>query len=394
MAVTHHTAILALRAILERRPVTELVEQARTAKTPNAGILRYELRAGMFHTAGSAAPTIRGSPMSVVFFNGPVQNGDFTFADRLGKAVGIRIAEALNTVLGTPPVPHLWNTTTLASAWKVRAVGQGYSNDLAGMAIDFGIVVDDPGPQSASVVGPPADTAGARAVVSLDKIRSAAPGLVDLYTTAAQCLREKGISHQRGAVYLVMDHSGSMGWFYENGTMQHLAEQVLGLAANLDDDGSVPLAFFSGGVDLVADITLDNHVGRVQALHSGLDWGGTSFVPAMRAVIEHYRASGSQDPAFVVFQTDGEPWDRRETRELLRESSRLPIFWQFVGFGHSRDLRFLRSLDTLQGRRIDNAGYFGAGQQPERRSDAKLYDCLMKEFPSWLASARAAGILQ
>ncbi|MET7305330.1 phosphoglycerate mutase family protein [Embleya sp. NPDC005575] len=58
VAVTHHTAILALRAILERRPVTELVEEARTAKTPNAGILRYELRGGMFHAAGSAEPTI------------------------------------------------------------------------------------------------------------------------------------------------------------------------------------------------------------------------------------------------------------------------------------------------------------------------------------------------
>ncbi|GAA1390905.1 hypothetical protein GCM10009639_20040 [Kitasatospora putterlickiae] len=33
--------------------------------------------------------------------------------------------------------------------WKVRAVGQGWANGLAGLAADFGIVVDDPGPAPA-----------------------------------------------------------------------------------------------------------------------------------------------------------------------------------------------------------------------------------------------------
>ena len=48
------------------------------------------------------------------FFNGPVQNGDFTFEAKPGKAVGIRIAGALNRILGAPAVPHLWNTVRLA----------------------------------------------------------------------------------------------------------------------------------------------------------------------------------------------------------------------------------------------------------------------------------------
>ncbi len=34
IAVTHHTAILALRTILEQRPITDLVEEARKAKLP------------------------------------------------------------------------------------------------------------------------------------------------------------------------------------------------------------------------------------------------------------------------------------------------------------------------------------------------------------------------
>ncbi|MEO3978093.1 hypothetical protein [Streptomyces sp. CAU 1734] len=58
--------------------------------------------------------------MNLLYLNGPVQNGCFTLADRPGKAVGIRAAEALNTLLGAGPVPHLWNTVTLAGDLRHR----------------------------------------------------------------------------------------------------------------------------------------------------------------------------------------------------------------------------------------------------------------------------------
>ncbi|MFJ9040980.1 TerD family protein [Streptomyces sp. NPDC102406] len=37
-----------------------------------------------------------------------------------------------------------------AGEWKARAVGQGWDTGLAGLASDFGIVVDDPGPSAAT----------------------------------------------------------------------------------------------------------------------------------------------------------------------------------------------------------------------------------------------------
>lgn len=43
VAFTHHTTILALRALLEDRPLAEVVEESRRRKTPNAGVLVYEL---------------------------------------------------------------------------------------------------------------------------------------------------------------------------------------------------------------------------------------------------------------------------------------------------------------------------------------------------------------
>ncbi|MFH8294948.1 hypothetical protein [Streptomyces sp. NPDC018059] len=59
--------------------------------------------------------------MSVLYVNGPVQNGDFTLAERPGKAAGIRAAAALNALLGVRPVPHLWNTVTLSGDQRHRA---------------------------------------------------------------------------------------------------------------------------------------------------------------------------------------------------------------------------------------------------------------------------------
>lgn len=59
VAVTHHTTILALRALLERRAITDVVDEARKAKTPNGCVLRYDLAAGRFTPAGTAAPPAR-----------------------------------------------------------------------------------------------------------------------------------------------------------------------------------------------------------------------------------------------------------------------------------------------------------------------------------------------
>ncbi|MFF3015521.1 hypothetical protein [Streptomyces sp. NPDC057939] len=63
--------------------------------------------------------------MNVLYLNGPVQNGLFTFAERPGKAAGIRAAEALNALLDRGPVPHLWNTVTLAGDLRHRGAPEG-----------------------------------------------------------------------------------------------------------------------------------------------------------------------------------------------------------------------------------------------------------------------------
>ena len=238
------------------------------------------------------------------------------------------------------------------------------------------------------------------AAISLSKVEETAPALVSLYKSAGVSLTKHGLDGQRAAVYLVVDYSGSMKPYYGDGSVQALADRVLGLSAHLDDDGRVPVVFFSTDVDAVTEIALADHQGRVERIAAGLGhMGRTSYHLAMDAVIDHYLDSGSRDPALVVFQTDGGPINKLAAERYLCKAARLPLFWQFIGFGDrgSKQFDFLRRLDELPvpaKRVVDNAGYFHAGTDPRTVPDAELYDRLVGEFPKWLVAARAAGIVR
>lgn len=233
--------------------------------------------------------------------------------------------------------------------------------------------------------------------ISLEKVQSSAPGLVDLYKTAKVSLAKRGLGGERAAVYLVLDQSGSMRRYYKDGTVQHLAEQTLALSAHLDDDGVVPVVFFDKVAHPAVDVGLTRYEGRINEEHQRLGhMGTTDYAAAMEAVIAHYRAAAPAAPAFVVFQTDGSPDSRTAAEKVLRDASRLPIFWQFIGFGDD-EFKFLRKLDDLpvpRKRVVDNAAFFPAGPEPRSIDDGELYRSLMDEFPSWLTAVRTAGILR
>jgi hypothetical protein len=228
-------------------------------------------------------------------------------------------------------------------------------------------------------------------MISITKVEQQAPGLVSLAKTAAVSLEKSGLAGQRAAVQLVLDHSGSMHPYYANGSVQRLAEQALGLSANLDDDGNVPLIYFGSRAEQHDDARLDNYAGIIDRTHQAVRWGSTDYVAGMNAAITEYRNSGATDPGLVIFQTDGEPDDRRAAEKLLRHASTLPIFWAFVGFGGR--VSFLEKLDDLGGRAVDNASFFHAAV-PHAVTDEQLYDGITGEFAGWLAAARTAGIVR
>lgn len=240
-----------------------------------------------------------------------------------------------------------------------------------------------------------------KSAVSLEKIQAQAPGLVSLAKEASVSLEKKGLDGHRAAVYLVLDHSGSMQGHYSNGNMQRLAEQALGLSVNVDDDGTVPLIYFADHEHPPFNISLGDYAGAVSSTHRHIPWGYTNYAAAIHAVADVHAKSGAQLPGLVIFQTDGDPYTvrgdaKREAEKALKEVSKLPLFFSFVGFGE--ELSFLRKLDDLKvggigGRKVDNASLFETGHRPERVTDAALYDGIMHEYPAWLNAARRLGIL-
>ena len=216
--------------------------------------------------------------------------------------------------------------------------------------------------------------------------------IVSLAKAAEVSLIKRGAGGERAAVYLVADHSGSMDGHYRDGSMQKLAEEVLGMAVNLDDDGIVPVVFFEARAYRPQEIGLDNYQGWVQQAHQAVGWGSTNYVAAMDTVAQHYKKAYTDDPALVIFQTDGRPDDARAVEKALRDYSSQPIFWFFVGFGPHAG--YLDSLPILTGRRFNNTAVFQAGADPKKASPASLYEALSMGFSNMLAASRSAGVLR
>lgn len=210
--------------------------------------------------------------------------------------------------------------------------------------------------------------------------RNAQPnnGFVDLTKKAAVSLEKHNLSGQRAAVYLVVDRSGSMSGYFRSGLVQHLADRVLALSANLDDDGVVPVAMFSSSLDRTFDLEIGRHEGEVDRQHQRAGrMGGTMYAPAIKWVIDHYQSSGATVPALVVFQTDGAPADRVQAKQLINGSNNLPIKWDFHGWGPGT--QFLDQLDTMNegvDGAWDSVSTLNVGSEPALMPDEDLYDHL------------------
>ncbi|MFZ1827404.1 MAG: VWA domain-containing protein [Candidatus Competibacteraceae bacterium] len=116
----------------------------------------------------------------------------------------------------------------------------------------------------------------------------------------------------------------------------------------------------------------------------------TNYAPPLRLIRDQY-PQPQPAPVFVIFLTDGGNADRPASAEAIRELSRQPVFVQFVGIG-KEDFPFLRKLDELPGRLIDNAGFMHVNDL-DAIKDAELYDRLLNEFPQWRVKARVQGLL-
>lgn len=229
-------------------------------------------------------------------------------------------------------------------------------------------------------------------------------------------------------VRLVLDHSGSMDRWYRNGAVQRLTEQVLGLAAALDDDGTIETWYFGSGVSKAYEVSLHPsqvdktaeisqqrtsrwgrrnrpvaamneeidpyYVGWVDRSHKREPWGSTNYPVGLKAPVDFQLAAGEDEPALVIFQTDGGPDDQWAASQMLRQLSGEKTFFAFVVFGEPgteedpTDVgRYMRSLNDLDGRVRDNASAFFTGGLNDYATlpDSDVYDGVLGEFVTqWL----------
>jgi hypothetical protein len=215
-------------------------------------------------------------------------------------------------------------------------------------------------------------------------------------------LEKKNLQRVTARVALILDITGSMRPLYKNGTVQKVVERILAVANEFDDDKTLDVWVYDHRFTRLPSVTekdFQNYVNRFILDNPDLPKFGRNDEPlVMRDVIIKYtKEEPSSIPTFITFINDGgvkkgtnEMGDSIE--KLIVASSRLPLFWQFVGIGDA-DFGVLKKLDTIGGRYIDNANFFQI-HDIDKISDHELYDLLLNEFPLWLKEAKSKGLFR
>lgn len=216
--------------------------------------------------------------------------------------------------------------------------------------------------------------------------------------------KKKGIDLEKhiAKVAVVLDYSGSMSGLYNSGKVQKVLNRLFPLALRFDDNGELDVFLFSNGYKQMEGMTLENYEDYVKKviLKSSFSMGGTEYAPVINGLLKEYSSQKKQSflssifknnvqgetidntPTFVIFITDGENYDERETDQAVRESSKQNIFIQFVGIGNER-FSYLSKLDDLDGRPVDNTGFIRV-KDFEKISDEEVYQQLLDQYPDWL----------
>lgn len=267
-------------------------------------------------------------------------------------------------------------------------------------------------------------------VLDLNKVRSEVPRLAKTVEQVGITLQKKGLdpTTNKAAVIMTLDHSGSteMGGnrLYSDGTMRDVADIAFSAGLHFDDDGEIPVSFFDQGIKDLGNMNLGNAEDFISSRWN-YDFGGTSYLAALKWIVRtagfdgvdlssvttvttekhgHFGRSHQQQvrgplsvkataeyPTFALVATDGEPQDSHaDIIEYMTLMSQLPIFVQFVGVGH-HDFEFLRQLDEMDGRFVDNANFFDA--KDANHDPEQMLGLMFEEFPDYYIKARNLGLV-
>jgi hypothetical protein len=343
-----------------------------------------------------------------------VAGGTFASVPGLRAAVHGPGGELYTLDLGTPDVQDALIVGDIyrhRDAIKVRCVGDGFADGLAGLITDVGLTVEDEQPPAAAQPAPaqpaPAQPVAAQPVaaqpvvgltkakqISLAKPAAGAPS-VDLRKYAvAVSLVKSGLDGRTFRVVLAIDCSGSTKKLFRSGVMQRSLERMVVIADLLDDNGEMEVWFFGDFPVRSAPVRVSDAPDYLerQAADKKRAEGGNFEPRVMKEILDWAAAEPSPHPTLVLFWSDGGVHAEKQITELLVRSSNRPVYWMFLGLGVA-DYGVLARLDNVRGGVVDNAGFLPI-DDIDLLSDDDLYGQIFGSFVSrWHAAATAAGIL-
>lgn len=311
--------------------------------------------------------------------------------------------------------------------WRMNYVARGYNGGLSKLLAEFGgeeIAEEEAVPMqdSRGSLAKTADelTQDVMKKVSLAKDKEKLEHhVVSLSKCVVDLRKESGVDlgAVRAKVSVVLDYSYSMTKLYQDGTVQNTINRLVPLGLTFDDNASIDVYLFTHSFRKLQDLTLQNYETYVKQVisKSGFTMGSTHYAPVLKAIIEgdsHVEVNYKEektlfffnkktpyretietqalvddgDPTFVLFITDGDNFDKDETNRMIKKSSPMNVFIQFIGIGRD-NFSYLMQLDDLQGRQRDNTG-FSKMRDLNQVDDKTLYMAVLEQFSLWLKGAQ------
>lgn len=223
-----------------------------------------------------------------------------------------------------------------------------------------------------------------RQKVTLDKSKA------DLNRVVVNLSKETGVNlaNMKARVAVVMDHSGSIKFQFENGNIQNILTRILPFALQFDDNGELEVFIFDDICrQMDVDMNEENYATYVKdvIMKKNYPYGGTQYAPAIHMIDKYYNDTQSKViPTLVFFITDGNNYvsDHRPSDKAIIESSDHGIFIMFIGSGNA-DFDYLRHLDNLDGRKFDNTGFMST-KDLNTTQNATMFMESLKDYIPWL----------
>ncbi|MFI0778590.1 TerD family protein [Streptomyces sp. NPDC021212] len=287
-------------------------------------------------------------------------------------------------VIATFTPPQLGTETALVvvevyrrgGAWKVRAVGQGYANGLAGIATDFGVTVEEPAAPAAAPTAPPAPPVthappptGPAASVPPPPMPSAPPagGKINLDKGRVSLQKNQSVSLVKGGRPMLNSVRMGLGW------------EPAFRGANIDLDASViafgpdrkkidacffgKLAILNGAIQHSGDNltgegggddeSITVHLGGLPPEVTGLvftvnSFSGQKFTDVAKAYCRLVDAQTNEE--LVRFDiTNAEPRTGVMMAKLIRQFSGE---WEMTAMGEYVDSRTVRGMAKPAGKAL------------------------------------------